>query len=105
MMVAPVDADIEITHHIATEDRQQRSQTFQCHVVRRAQFQHHDRDDDSDHAVAERFNSAGGHPLNPWLSFVSAYALQADLTTSSARQRTRSARCARTSRLPTTRAW
>ena len=61
MMVVPVDADIEKAQHVVKKHRQQRLQRGQVVAVRHLQFQHHDGDDDGEHAIAEGFESVLGH--------------------------------------------
>src|SRR5215472_3172464 len=75
MMIVPVNTNIEKTHDVAEEHRQYRYQGFQAAALRYLHLQHHDRDDDRDHAVTERFQSPLAHlascvPLvncKPWL--------------------------------------
>ena len=56
MMVVPVDAEINEAQHVAQEHRQQRFQARRGRRrVRHFHLQHHDGDDDGEHAVAERF--------------------------------------------------
>ena len=55
VMVVPVDADVDEAQHVAQEHREQRLQRGQIGAVRHLQFQHHDGDDDGEHAVAEGF--------------------------------------------------
>ena len=55
MVVVPVDPDIDKAQQIAQENRQQWRQRGEFDTVGHFQFQHHDGDDDCEHAVAERF--------------------------------------------------
>jgi hypothetical protein len=61
VMVVPVDPDVDKTHHIACEDGYQWSQSSQACVMRSAQLEHHNGDDDGDNAITERFHAASGH--------------------------------------------
>ena len=57
MMVVPVDAEVNETQHVGQKDRQQRFQRgdVERSALRHFQLQHHDGDDDGQHAVAEGF--------------------------------------------------
>ena len=55
MVVVPVDAEIDEAQQITQELRHQRFQRGEFDTVRHFQFQHHDGDDDGEHAVAEGF--------------------------------------------------
>src|SRR4029077_10318321 len=57
MMVVPVNSDKNKTQDVAQEDRQQASKRLPIGAMRHLQLQNHDRDDDSDHAVAECIQS------------------------------------------------
>src|ERR1700752_3853703 len=61
MVVVPVDADVSEAEHVTQEHRQERPNRVQRVAVRRPEFQHHDRDDDGDDAIAERLETAFGH--------------------------------------------
>src|ERR1041385_8176576 len=61
MMVVPVNSDVNETQEIAEEHRQQRHQVLQTVTMRHLHLQHHDGDDDCDHAIAECFQSPLGH--------------------------------------------
>jgi hypothetical protein len=63
MVIVPVDPHVHEAEDIAEEDRQQRPERRQVLAVRNFQLQHHDRDDDGDHAVAERFEPVLAHAL------------------------------------------
>jgi hypothetical protein len=70
MVVVPVNADINETQDVAEEDRQYGKQVLRTVAVRHFHFQHHDRDDDRDHAVAESLQSPRPHipsRLRDWL--------------------------------------
>ena len=59
MVVIPINTDQDKTQHIAYKHRQQRRQRFQALAMRHFHFQHHDGDDDRNHAIAKCF----GRPL------------------------------------------
>jgi hypothetical protein len=61
VVIVPVDADINEAQRVAQERRQDRLQRGQLRGLRGLHFQHHDRDDDREHAVAERFQPAFIH--------------------------------------------
>jgi hypothetical protein len=64
MMIVPVDADEDEAQDVAEEDRQQRPQFVQAVAMRHPELQHHDRDDDRDHTIAERFQPSLAHPAS-----------------------------------------
>ena len=61
-MVVPIDADIDEAQHVAGENWQHRQKRRQIDAVGHFQLQHHDGDDDGEHAVAEGFEAVGLHP-------------------------------------------
>src|ERR1700739_614195 len=65
MMIVPIDADINETQDVAEEDRQYGQQVVRAVTPRYFHFQHHDRDDDRDHAIAESLQSSCPHLLSP----------------------------------------
>src|SRR5262249_43009825 len=65
VVVVPVDADINETQDVAEEDRQYGQQVVRFVAVRYFHFQHHDRDDDRNPAVAETLQSSRPHLPSP----------------------------------------
>jgi hypothetical protein len=61
MMVVPVDAEEDVAEDVGEEHRHERARRFPPAVVRHLQLQHHNRDDDGEHAVAECFQSMLAH--------------------------------------------
>ena len=53
VMIAPVDRDVDETKHVTQEDRYRLLERAEVGGVRRLQIEHHDRDDDGDHAITE----------------------------------------------------
>src|SRR4051794_24025606 len=84
MMVGPIDAHIDKTQHITGEYRRQGRQRREFGVVRYLQLQHHDRNDDRQYAVAERFQSVCLH-----LTDVTDAALHAAIESRRANTKTR----------------
>ncbi len=63
MVIIPVDADENIAQHVAEKSRNHWTQARQRGFVRDAQIEHHDRDEDGDHAIAESFEPSFAHIL------------------------------------------
>src|SRR5713226_655794 len=61
MMVVPIDAHVDKTQHVAREYRHQGCQRPELGAVRQLQLQHHDGDDDREHAITEGFKSIRLH--------------------------------------------
>src|SRR5439155_3855799 len=61
MVVVPVDADIYEAQDVAEEHRQQRQRLVHAVAVWYLDLQHHDRDDDRDHGVAECLQPSLAH--------------------------------------------
>ena len=61
MVIVPVNADEDKAQHVAQEGGSQRTESRPVIAFRRMQFEHHDRNDDGDHAIAERFQSSFCH--------------------------------------------
>src|ERR1051325_8509173 len=53
-MVGPVDAEDDEAEDVGEEDRQHRTNRLPVRAFRDAELEHHDRDQNRDHAVAER---------------------------------------------------
>src|SRR5262249_32192702 len=61
VMVVPVDGDVDEAQDVARQDGRQLTQRCQVRALRHLQLEHHDRDDDGDHPVAEGFHPFGSH--------------------------------------------
>jgi hypothetical protein len=61
MVVHPHDCNHQKAEPVANEDWCDLPECSNGRLRGRAQIQHHDRYDDGDHAVAEGFETAGGH--------------------------------------------
>src|SRR5215471_19449386 len=66
VMIAPVDPEVDVAHHVPQQLGDELGQVVldlrpRPDVLRRAQLEHHDRDEDRDHAVAERFEPGRVH--------------------------------------------
>ena len=53
MVVVPVDPDVDEAQEVAHEQGDERLQVREVRAVRHLQFEHHDGDDDGEHAIAE----------------------------------------------------
>ncbi len=62
-MIAPVDTDEDKAKRVAEKYGSDRDQRLPGSLVRNFEFQHHDRDDDRDHSVAERLQPSFAHLL------------------------------------------
>src|SRR5437879_12460166 len=63
MVVAPIDPEKHEAEHVAQKHRDQRLQRRPVGSVWHPHFQHHDRDNDGNHTVAERLEPLLTHPL------------------------------------------
>src|SRR5258706_16464068 len=71
VVVIPIDAEVHEAQHVAHEYGKERAQVGEVGPVRHAQLEDHDRDDDGEHAIAERFEpSLPHHSLRRSLSAV-----------------------------------
>ena len=61
VMIVPVDAQVDEAQHVSQKHRHEGPERFPVGPMRDPQFQHHDRDQDRDHAVAERFETSFIH--------------------------------------------
>ena len=61
VMIVPVDAENHEAQHVGEEHRHDRLQRRPVGAVRHLELQHHDRDEDGDHAVAERLEPPFAH--------------------------------------------
>ena len=61
VMVVPVNAHEDEAEDICQEHRQHRRERRRIDAVRHLHLEHHDGDDDGDHAVGERLEAAFGH--------------------------------------------
>jgi hypothetical protein len=62
VVIVPIDADVDEAQDVTENDRPVAEQRVPARVVRRLEFQHHDRDDHGDHPVGESFESPLFHP-------------------------------------------
>jgi hypothetical protein len=61
MVVVPVDPQEHEAQHVAEEHGQERLQGSEVGTVRDLQLQHHDRDENRDHAIAEGLQARLAH--------------------------------------------
>src|SRR5262245_2319462 len=61
VMVVPVNAEVDEAQNIAEENGKQRPQRREVLAERDSELEHHDRDDDREHAIAERFQTPLRH--------------------------------------------
>src|SRR5215212_5124554 len=61
VVVVPIDAQVDEAQHIAEEHRHQWRQSVDALAVRHLHLQHHDRDDDGDHTIAESLKPTFSH--------------------------------------------
>ena len=61
VVIVPVDAQVDEAQNVAQEDGNQRRESLGTRAVRHFQLQHHDGDEDGDHAITERFESILSH--------------------------------------------
>jgi hypothetical protein len=61
MMIAPIDADEDEAKCVAEKYWGQRDQRSPSGVMRDFELQHHNRDDDGDHSIAESFQTVLSH--------------------------------------------
>src|SRR5258706_3609659 len=63
VMVAPVDSEVNEAQDVNQKHGQNRRQRFEVRAVRNLQLEHQDRDEDREHAIAERLESPFGHRI------------------------------------------
>src|ERR1051325_10040502 len=61
VMVVPVDSHKDEAEDVAKKSRQPRLERGEVGAVRHFEFEHHNGDDDREHAIAECFESAFAH--------------------------------------------
>ena len=61
MVIIPVNANVQKAQNVAEKHGQQRSQCSEAVAMRHLHLQYHDRDNDRDHAIAERLQPSFGH--------------------------------------------
>src|SRR5919204_4051002 len=61
VMIIPIDCQIDEAQYVADEIRSHASEDLPTGAVRHLQLEDHDRDDDGDHAVAERCETIFPH--------------------------------------------
>jgi hypothetical protein len=66
MMIVPIDRHINKAENVAEKDRDQAAERLPVSSARHLQFQHHDRDDDGDDAIAECGQPIPSHGSMPF---------------------------------------
>nr|GFD15727.1 hypothetical protein [Tanacetum cinerariifolium] len=67
VVVVPINAHVHKAQHVAQEDGQQWPQRRKVVAVRYLEFQHHDSEDDGEHAIAEGFEAGFMHSSGCWV--------------------------------------
>jgi hypothetical protein len=64
MMIVPVDPKVDKAKHVTHEHRKKRRERFEVIAMWNLQLENHDRDNDRENTVAERFKSVLAHARN-----------------------------------------
>src|SRR5262245_58834447 len=64
MMIVPINAEVDEAEHVAQERRHDFDQRVKLCTVWRPELEHHDRDQNGDHGVADRLETLFAHPIN-----------------------------------------
>src|SRR5579871_4585928 len=79
VMIVPINSDVHKAEDVAQENRREWNERGNTVPLRRLQLQHHNRNDDRDHSIAECFKPSRPHSLSARLSLTAiATALQCD---------------------------